>query len=215
MTSKPPSEPDHTIGAVLFDMDGTITKPYFDFDAIRREIGLPTEPRTPILEAMEQMTPDRRARTEKILHRYEEQGARESELQDDAHHVLDAIRAAHIPVGLITRNSRRSVETVIAKHDLRFDRIHTREDGPVKPAPDAILKMCEHFNVEPKTAWLVGDYLFDMLSGNAAGATTVLIINGGSEPDYAHHADHIIQKLSQLLPLLGIAAPPATAPKSR
>jgi len=205
MATTTPSDPNHDLGAVLFDMDGTITRPYFDFDAIRRELGLPTEPRTPILEAMEQMTPTERARTETILHRHEERGARESELQDDAHDVLAAIRSAGIPIGLITRNSRPSVETVLAKHDLHFDRIHTREDGPVKPAPDAILNMCRHFNVEPTTAWLVGDFLFDMLSGNAAGATTVLMIGHNPEPEFAHHADHVIQKLSQLLPLLGIA----------
>lgn len=205
MTAASSPAPNHTVGAVLFDMDGTITKPYFDFDAIRREIGLPTEPRTPILEAMDEMTPEQRARTETILHRYEEQGARESELQDDAHFVLDTIRSAGIPVGLITRNSRKSVDTVIAKHDLHFDRIHTRENGPVKPAPDAILNMCRHFNVKPTTTWLVGDYLFDLLSGNAAGVTTVLMINEDPEPDYAHHADHVIQRLRQLIPLLGIA----------
>ena len=44
-----------------------------------------------------------------------------------------------------------------------------------------------------------------MLSGNAAGVTTVLMVGQDPEPDYAHHADHIIHKLSQLLPLLGIA----------
>ena len=45
--------------AVIFDMDGTLTKPCLDFDAIRAEMGLSGEP---ILEAMARMTPDERAR---------------------------------------------------------------------------------------------------------------------------------------------------------
>ena len=38
--------------AMLFDMDGTLTVPYFDFDAIRREVGVGNQP---ILEAVEKM----------------------------------------------------------------------------------------------------------------------------------------------------------------
>jgi len=40
------------IKAVIFDLDGTITRPYFDFDAIREEMGLDRNS-GPVLEAME------------------------------------------------------------------------------------------------------------------------------------------------------------------
>ena len=49
-----------TIKAVIFDLDGTITEPFLDFDAIRREIGLSPEAGT-LLEAMEKMTSRRKA----------------------------------------------------------------------------------------------------------------------------------------------------------
>ena len=45
--------------AVIFDLDGTITQPYFDFDAIRQEIGLARDS-GPLLESMEKMTPQQR-----------------------------------------------------------------------------------------------------------------------------------------------------------
>ena len=51
------------IRAVVFDLDGTITRPYFDFDAIRKEIGM-GENGGPVLEAMEKMSPDERRRAE-------------------------------------------------------------------------------------------------------------------------------------------------------
>ena len=60
-----------SIKAALFDLDGTITQPYFDFDAIREEIGLPRDS-GPLLELMEKMTPQKRQETEKILHYHED-----------------------------------------------------------------------------------------------------------------------------------------------
>lgn len=192
-------------GAVVFDLDGTLTRPWFDFDAIRREIGLPTEPRTPILEAMQDMTPERRARTEAILLREEASGADESELWDDALEVLTAIRSASIPTALLTRNSRRSAYMVLGRHSLTFDCVYTREDGPVKPAPDAVLAICGQLGVSPRDSWVVGDYLFDIQAGNDAGATTVLMIGDKDPPDYADQASHLVRRLSELLKLLGIA----------
>ena len=52
--------------AVIFDLDGTITQPYFDFDAIRQEIGLARDS-GPLLECMEEMTPEQRLEAERIL----------------------------------------------------------------------------------------------------------------------------------------------------
>ena len=202
----PPSESTRppTGGGVMFDMDGTLTRPYFDFDAIRREIGLPTEPRTPVLEAMERMTPPARARAQAILDRHEQAGAEASELQDGAREVVAALRGAGLPVGLLTRNCRRSVATVLARHDLTFDAVVAREDGPVKPSPESVLALCRRFGIAPTTVWCVGDYLFDLQAGHAAGATTVLMIGNADPPDYADLANHVIRRLDQLLPLLGV-----------
>jgi HAD superfamily hydrolase (TIGR01549 family) len=187
---------------VIFDLDGTLTVPYFDFDAIRREIGLPVNPRTPILEAMETMNACERNRCEMILIKHEEKAAHESELWDDALAVLAIIRQAAIPLGLLTRNSRRSVDIVLAKHGMAFDCIHTREDGPIKPSPEPVLTICRKLCVEPTAAWVVGDYLFDLMSGNAAGATTVLMDGHRKLPLFADQADHVIHRLSDLPPLL-------------
>ena len=124
--------------AVLFDLDGTLTRPLLDFDLIREEIGLPTSPRAPILEALEQMDAVSRARAEAILDRHEESAARSSQLQDGAIAMLEALRGMGIPTGLITRNNRRCVELTLARHGLAFEHIHTREDGPVKPSPEPL-----------------------------------------------------------------------------
>jgi HAD superfamily hydrolase (TIGR01509 family) len=190
--------------AVLFDLDGTLTRPHLDFDAIRREIGLPVEPRTPILEAMQSMPPDQRARAEAILLGHERRAAEASRLWDDARAVLAAIRSAGIPVAVMTRNSRQSVDTVMARHGLRFDACYAREDGPVKPAPAPVLKLCSQLQADPARAWVVGDYLFDIQAGNAAGAVTVLMLGDAPVPAWADQARHVIRRLNELLPLLAV-----------
>jgi HAD superfamily hydrolase (TIGR01509 family) len=190
--------------AVIFDMDGTLTVASLDFDASRGEIGLPAHPGTPILEAMELMTRADRAAAEAIVCRHEEQAAGCSELQDGAAEVLAAIRRHGIPVAVHTRNSRRSVQTVLARHGLEVDWTHAREDGPVKPAPDSVLAICARFGAAPAETWVVGDYLFDIQAGRAVGATTVLMIGDLPMPEYAAQADHVIRRLSELPGLLGI-----------
>jgi HAD superfamily hydrolase (TIGR01549 family) len=194
--------------AVLFDMDGTLTQPCLDFDVIRREIGLPPEPRTPVLEAIEAMSPEQRHRAEQIVLRHEADAAKASTLWHDTLSVLSAIRGAGIPVGCITRNSRRSAETVMALHGLHFDALYTRENGPLKPSPEPVHTICCKLHADPRRAWMVGDYLFDIQAGCAAGATTVLMLGDARLPEWSDQADHVIRRLTELLDLLSIAPAP-------
>lgn len=189
---------NHRPGAVIFDMDGTITLPVLDFDVIWREIGLPNQPRTPVLEALELMDDEQRARAEAILERYETRAAQDSELQEGAVEVVCSLRDRRIKVALLTRNSRHCTEIVLAKHGLKFDFVYTRESGPRKPSPEPVLSICGHFNITPADTWMVGDYLFDIRSGNAAGARTFLMIGDKPEPEYAHEADRVIRGLREL-----------------
>ncbi|MBI5765489.1 MAG: HAD family hydrolase [Planctomycetes bacterium] len=189
--------------AVIFDLDGTLTVATIDFDAIRAEIGLPNEP---ILEAVLQMPPAERARAEAILHRHEIEAAEASRLQPFAVEVVAAIRAGGIPVALMTRNSRWSARHFMDKHGLAFDFIRAREDGPMKPSPEPIHDICRAFAVSPTDTWAVGDFRFDLICANAAGSTSVLFHDPSlKRPDWADEADHVINSLKELLPLMGIA----------
>ena len=65
-----------SIKAVIFDLDGTITEPFFDFDAIRQQMGLAPDA-GPVLEAMEKMNARQRTEAEKILRRQEDRAVTE------------------------------------------------------------------------------------------------------------------------------------------
>ncbi len=188
-------------------MDGTLTVPYFDFDAIRAEIGIVG--RTPILEAMELMPEAERRRAAAILDRHERAGAENAHLQEGTLDTLAGLRTRGYCLGLLTRNTRRWVDVVLDRFGIVMDAIRTRDDGPVKPAGDGVSALCVELGADPGVSWMVGDYLFDIIAGRQAGARTVLLIDDREAPPYADQADHVIRRLPELLTLLGPAGKPA------
>jgi len=189
------------IRAVIFDLDGTITQPYFDFDAIREEIGLARDG-GPVLEALENMTAQQRQRAERILHEHEEKAVAASTLNPGACETLGALRKRAISIGVLTRNLKRNAEAVAAKHGLCFDAVVGREDGPVKPDAFGVRHLCRHFGVDPSETLLVGDYLFDLLCARSAGAIPVLIDSPLQDGDFTAHADFHIKQLSEILEII-------------
>lgn len=190
-----------TIKAVIFDLDGTITQPYFDFNAIREEIGLHKDG-GPILEALEGMTAQERQRAEGILHGHEEKAVAASQLNPGARETVSELLERGIHVGVLTRNKKRNAEMVAAKHGLGFDAIVGREDGPVKPDAFGVRHLCQQFDVDPSETLLVGDYLFDLLCARSAGAIGVLMANHHQADDFAHHADFQIKELTEILRII-------------
>jgi len=195
------------INAVIFDLDGTITKPYFDFDAIREEIGMDRNS-GPILEAMETMTPQERRKAEEILNYHEQKAVMESELNPGAKETLSAISAAGIKIGVLTRNRRDNAFAISRRHGLKFDAVVGREDGPVKPDSFGVLYLCGKFGVKPEETILVGDYLFDLLCAKAAGAVAVLLANHSRAEEFTEHADFCIENIGGILDIIEIKKSP-------
>ncbi len=160
--------------ALLLDMDGTLTRPRLDFDLIRSDMGITG----PILEAMARMDAERQRRAWEILDRHERAAAENSELNPGCVELLETAAAMKLRCGLITRNSRESVQTVLGRHGLSFEVILSREDEPTKPSPEPIFRACEQLGVEAASAWMIGDGHHDIEAGLAAGATTVWISHG-------------------------------------
>ncbi len=192
----PPPPAGRPIRAVVFDMDGTLTRPVLDFPRIRTEIGIAE----PLLENMLALPPGpARERAFEILERFEEAAAEGSELNDDVREVLGFLAGRGVPAALVTRNSRASVRRVLEKHELRFEVVVAREDGPVKPSPEPLWLICERLSVPPPQALMVGDFKFDVLAGRNAGMATALLTNGRT-PSYLAEVrpDHLLSRLSDL-----------------
>ena len=79
---------------------------------------------------------------------------------------------------------------------------YTREDGPPKPAPDGVLRLCRALRVAPADALVVGDYKFDIVAGRAAGCRTALVTAEAIDDAEAWGSpDMIVRSLRQLIPL--------------
>lgn len=187
-------------------MDGTLTRPHLDFDRMREEIGIASGS---LLETIERMSPEDRLRAERILLAHESEAAANSVLQPGAAEVVDAIRAAGMSVALMTRNTRESVRVFGQRHGIGFDLVRTREDGVVKPSPKPVREICAALDGRCADAWVIGDFHYDVLCGAAAGARTVLLLDPEEpRPQWADEADHVIHRLWDLLPLLGLSPGP-------
>jgi len=177
---------DGVIRAVVFDMDGTITVPLLDFPLIKAEIGAP--PDKGLLESLSDMEPSGRVLAEEILLRHEVEAARKSRMNDGVAEALGELASMRLMTAILTRNCRRSVDIVLRKHGLSFDAVVTREDSLPKPDPDGMLTAAWRMGVRPDACVLVGDYEFDIRSGRAAGAVTVLYSPDGrsfqTQPDF-------------------------------
>lgn len=90
-------------------------------------------------------------------------------LRSGIEELLAALRKNAVYTALITNNHRQSTAIVLAKHQLHFDLVLTREDGRPKPAPDLLLKALEHFALEKQQAIFVGDSWADQQAAQQAG----------------------------------------------
>ena len=184
--------------AILFDMDGTLTKPVLDFDQIRRDIGIGNGP---ILESIKRMPDDDKIIAERILHNHEDRAAEDSALNPGCREVLKWLEKARVATALVTRNTRRSVNTVFRRHGLHFDICITREDGKYKPDPAPLHLACRRLGVTPQDAWMVGDGYHDIEAGNAARMRTIWISHGKPR-DFIAEPSHVMADLLELLRFL-------------
>jgi HAD superfamily hydrolase (TIGR01509 family) len=189
--------------AVLFDMDGTLTRPMLDFPRIKAEMGIGQRP---ILEALAEMDDASRRAAEDVLLRHEQQAAAGSCLDEGCRSVLDWLRERRIRTALITRNSRTSVLTVLARHGLAVDVTIAREDAAPKPDPQPLWLACERLAASIEDAWMVGDGQYDVEAGNAAGVRTVWVSHGRRRP-FVAEPWRTVNDLCELQLLLSQALP--------
>jgi len=207
------------IKAVLFDFDGTLTKPEsLDLSIIKEKIGCPVD--SLILEFIEKLpTIQQRRRAMRTLDQFELEAAADSEPNPGAEDLISYLRSIGIKLGIITRNSRQSIERSLQNFDgvgvSDFDVIISR-DEPVKPKPsgDGIIMAARKMKVDVGQILVVGDYIWDILAGNRVGAMTAFLDNNTVGESARIESDFDIAGLDELKKIvrLGIPLPAGKLP---
>jgi len=186
------------IRGLIFDLDGTLVDSRLDFNAMRQEMGLPDG--APVLETIQQLADHDAQRCWKILERHEAAGAEGATLIPGVAEFLTRSHRADFRQAVLTRNGRQFAERTLARLNLRFEQVMTRDDGPIKPDPAAIWEICENWNLAPAECVIIGDYRFDLEAGQAAGTRTVLYTEEGRLRDrpWAKLADFWLDSFTQV-----------------
>ena len=186
------------IKAVVFDLDGTLTRPFLSFSQIRQEIGV-SEGKLSLLEQITLMPEAEKRRALEILNRHERAAVENAELNPGAAELMDFLRGRGIRSAVVTRNSDQSTFQVLAKLGLTVQRVITRDSGlPLKPDPAPLIHLAREWGLNPDEILMVGDYRYDLEAGRAAGTLTCLVTNG-RELDYRDRADVCVNTPGELI----------------
>ncbi|MDZ7695966.1 MAG: HAD family hydrolase [Deltaproteobacteria bacterium] len=197
----------HDLKGVLFDFDGTLTRPgTLDFPAIKRALGCP--PERPILEYIGQHPPGQRASLVAVLDKHEMQAAACARPNGGAESCLRTLKEGGVLVGILTRNSlqsvRKSFQAFQTTTPLDFATIVTREDAAPKPHPEGVWIAARAMHIPPERLVVIGDYRFDIIAGKRAGAKTILLTNGkdSTMADGDPAPDHVCASFEEVLEVL-------------
>ncbi|MFQ5912947.1 MAG: HAD family hydrolase [Nitrospinota bacterium] len=190
-----------TYRGVLLDFDGTITKPFFNWPEMKREMGFIED--VSILDYLAKTPEPDRSRVESILLRHEAAAAEAAELTEGVQPILDFLASRSVPVGIVTNNARVNVEVVLNRFGLQGGPIVSRDIGAWKPDPRPVVECCRALGLEASEAVLIGDGRYDMMAGRAAGTLNVRLLNGQwRREELAHLCDYMIDDLHEAIPLL-------------
>ena len=200
------------IKAVLFDFDGTLTKPgALNFPRLKKTFGCPAD--IPVLEFIEDLpTLSQRNDALKQLECFEKEAAVNSEPNIGAQKLILFLRSKSIGIGVITRNTLSSVERALQNfNDIdisHFDVIISRET-PVrlKPSGDGIILAANTLNVDVKQILMVGDFVFDIQAGQTAGCMTAFLDYGTVSGTTKVESDFTVSGLEEIKNIVRLGLP--------
>jgi HAD superfamily hydrolase (TIGR01509 family) len=190
------------VGAVAFDLDSTLTRPYLNFQRLRQQLGIPQG--VDILHWLAQLPSSSQAHALRRIEEFEQDGVENVTWNDGAQEVLHTLRARTVPLAIVTRNSRASLVAVCSRLEISVDVLVTRDDAPPKPDPACLHYTAQRLGIPIGSLLMVGDFRHDTEAGRAAGAMTVLLTNGQT-PLWPAEADLVIAALPELLSYLEVA----------
>ncbi len=218
------------INAVIFDLDGTLISFEINFMEARQkviekliELEIPKEILSPkkrildmireveyhinIIEKNPQRVPYIKKKIEKIIIKYEMDGARKTKLMPSAKDLLSFLKSNNYKIGLFTLENRKITNYILKRFsiDLYFNSIITRDDViNFKPHPDHLKLVLKQLNVASDEVIVIGDHPVDLECGKQINAITVAYLSSRHNRDNLINAgaDHVIENLLEIEAIL-------------
>jgi len=181
--------------AWVFDLDGTLVDSNIDFQSMRAALQL-TDGQD-ILAVIDQLPPTDRESALEIVFQHELAAVRDSKPIVGALEFVQKLKARGYPCAILTRNARSLASQCLQMHGFDIDLVVAREDAPAKPKPDGLIKIAQMFKVQVDELFFVGDYIYDLHAGLAAGTPTALYIPSSADFE-TEGACFIFQSFDQL-----------------
>jgi len=173
----------------IFDMDGTLTVGVHDFAMMRRELGM--NDATPILETLAAMPTDEAAPLWDKVNELEYHFASLAKPMPGAHTLLEQLRTRGVKMGIITRNLHTVAQQTLRSCGLEEfflqSYILDRDSCTPKPSPAGLEHLMQAWQAQQQDTVMVGDFLYDLQAGKAAGVATIHLDTKGqfAWPEYA------------------------------
>ncbi len=160
----------------VFDMDGTLTVAVHDFAAIREELGIPEG--QPIVKTLNALPQEQAQPLRKRLQEIEADLAVQAQPAPGVQALLTSLKARGCRLGILTLNSKENawltLETLGLAQFFEPEAVLGRWClANPKPHPDGIHHLLNHWNTDAQDAVMVGDFLWDLKTGRAAGLPTI------------------------------------------
>ena len=101
------------INGLIFDMDGTLTIPVLKFNVLRDRLGISNK--VDILQYAGNVPEEEKTRIYEIIEDFEDEGIRNLKLQPNLHELFYFLRKENLKTALLTRNTRKAVDSFISK----------------------------------------------------------------------------------------------------
>lgn len=188
----------------IFDLDGTLTVPVHDFPAIRSALGM-ADTDSDILLFLDSLPAAEAAARHARLIEIEYGLADRTVAAPGAGRLLDQLLRRDARVGILTRNTREIALHTLGQIGLdgyfTSDDVLGREEATPKPHPEGIEKLLAAWGSAPDETVMVGDYLFDLQVGRAAGTATIHVDSSGAFlwPELADLSVSTLEELAEAM----------------
>lgn len=213
------------IKAILFDMDGTLTKYNLNYYLARVKIAEelnnlkigsfkihPGMNINSMLNSVEHKIPEKEynlllGRIYNIMAKFELEFAKKVEIFHDAKKTLQILKNDGLKIAIVTNNGRAASKKVIERFNMNnlIDVLITREDAyRCKPNGEMVKKALDKLKVTSDESIFVGDSIVDILAARNSSVVSVAIPSGPTKSgDLINNSpNYIIQSLSDIPALI-------------